>query len=163
MQLCCGFDCHDGHSIYSCIWSHYQQVSPGYVWSYPLGYVHAATHPFNFLFRVDCYESCWLCAHSHTFKTSSMDSRKSVVIRGCLIDNFIIFPLPQIARGFDATPTQPVIYPLNLPSIQWREHWCKAFLTTVKRISFSCLNSAQGPSFLGSLLGGDTGTCKCKS
>ena len=59
--------------------------------------------------------------------------------------------LPQILRGSDATPTQPVIYSLNLPSVQWREDWRKAFLATVKHRSLLWLTTTQGPSFLGSL------------
>ena len=61
-------------------------------------------------------------------KTSCTASRESVVVRGCLIDKNNVSPQPQIPCGSYATPTQPVIYPLNLPSIQWREDWCKAFL-----------------------------------
>ena len=30
-----------------------------------------------------------------------------------------------------ATPAQPVIYPLNLLSVQWKENWRKAFLAAV--------------------------------
>ena len=59
----------------------------------------------NSLVRVDCYQGCWLCSHSHTFKTSCTTSRESVVVRDCLIAKNKIILQPQIPRVSDTTPT----------------------------------------------------------
>ena len=39
----------------------------------------------------------------------------------------------------------------ELPSVQWRQNWREAFLTTVKHSSLLWLTLTRGPSFLGSL------------
>ena len=45
----------------------------------------------SFFIQGYCYQGCWLCAHSHTFKTSCTAGRESVIIRGCLVDKNIVY------------------------------------------------------------------------
>ena len=64
------------------------------------------------LFRVDCYQGCWLCPHRYLVHTSVRTSRESVIIRGCLIDNLTKYLLSP--RSF----VVPMVLPCNQSAIK---------------------------------------------
>ena len=68
-----------------------------------------------------------------------------------------VFIQPQILCGSDATPMQPVIYPLNLLSVQCWEDWRKAFLCNCKTQLSSLVDLDLRSWLLRQFATGDTG------
>ena len=65
---------------------------------------------------VDSYQGCSLCVYStYIHDTSSHTDSKGVGNRRGLFSRLFMDPT--------AAPTQAVIYPLNLLSVQWQEKW----------------------------------------